>query len=104
MQAGRLRHRLVIQTPTETTDSMGGQTIAWNTLATVWATIAPLRGAEYMEAQAVEAAVSTRITIRYRADVTPRMRATWDGHTYEILDVVHDERRTMTEMMVKELL
>lgn len=104
MQIGRLRQRLVIQQATETTDSAGGHTPAWATLATVWATIAPLRGQEYLEAQAVESAVSVRITIRYRVDVTPRMRATWSGHIYEILDVVHDERRTMTEMMCKEIL
>ena len=52
MRAGELRHRIDIKVPTTTRDSVGSEVVSWTTLRTVWAAIWPLRGKEYLTAEA----------------------------------------------------
>lgn len=76
LNAGKLRHRIVIQSQQETQNSTTGAIIvAWVDLATVWAAIEPISAREYTVAQSEDSKVTTRITIRYRADLTAKMRA-----------------------------
>lgn len=75
LKAGKLRHRVVIQRPVETQNSTtGATTVTWQDVATVWAAIEPLSAREFIAAQAENSKVSTRITVRYRADLTHEMR------------------------------
>jgi SPP1 family predicted phage head-tail adaptor len=74
VQSGRLRHRVTIQSATETRDAVGAVTKTWATLASVWASVEPLGGREFFSASQVQSDVTTRIRIRYRADVTEKMR------------------------------
>ena len=53
MRAGELRHKLIIQTPTETADGLGGYSVAWDDAKTVWGALWPLRGREYLANQQV---------------------------------------------------
>lgn len=100
MQAGRLRHRVVIQQATESQNGFGEVTRSWSTYATVWAAVEPLQGQEFLDGRQLEAAVDTRIRIRHRSGVTQRMRATWSGHTYDVQSVIADatNRRQMLLM------
>lgn len=90
MQAGRLRHRIVIQNFTTSTDTYGEPIKTWATWATVWAAVEPLSGREYWNAQQVQSEVNTRIRIRLRDGVTPLMRVNWDGRLFDIENVVRD--------------
>lgn len=75
LNAGRLRHRVVIQRPVDTRDSSDGSVIrTWSNLATVWAAIEPLSAKEFIASQAEDSQVSTRIVIRYRDDISHEMR------------------------------
>ncbi len=74
MRAGDLRHRVTIQQLTTTRDAEGVTTETWTNVATVWAAVEPLQGREYFQAQAVNAEVTTRVRIRYRAGIVPTMR------------------------------
>ncbi len=74
MQSGRFRHRVTIEYATETRDSVGGVTQTWAELDQVWASVEPIQGREFFSASQVQSDVSTRIRIRYRADVTEKMR------------------------------
>lgn len=108
MRAGTLRHRVTLQTVTETRDADGGVSESWTDTATLWAAVEPLRGREYFSAKALQAEVTTRIRLRYRAGVVPKQRVTWlDGsttHTYDILEVIEpDTRRRELVLMCKEL-
>ena len=102
MLAPRLRHRVTIQNFTTTQDSnTGAITEGWadfddNVPAEVW----PLSGREFVAAQAVQAGVTTRITIRYQTGILPRMRVLHDGQTYNIQAVLPDQtlRRHLTLM------
>lgn len=105
MRAGWLRHRIALQTATPTQNAVGEPVDAWATTATVWGSVEPLRGREYIDQATAQAAVTTRIRIRYRSGVTPQMRATWDGHTYDIQAVVEVKtQRKELELMCNEVL
>lgn len=70
LEAGRLRHRVVIQKPVLTQDvDTGAMDTTWQDVATVWAAIEPLSVREMIAAQAEDSKVSARITIRYRNDL-----------------------------------
>lgn len=70
-----LRHKVTIQTPVETQNTYGEPEVSWRNVATgVWAGIEPLRGREYFAAKQMNAEVEARISLRWRADVTPKMR------------------------------
>lgn len=93
MRAGTLDRRLTIKAPVDGQDSMGGPTVTYTTLATVWAEKQDKGGREFMAAQQVNAEVTTQFRIRYRSDVTPEHRVTCDGLDFDILYVNEVGRR-----------
>lgn len=75
LSAGNLRHRVTIQRPVESQDeNTGAVDVVWQDVATVWASIEPLSVREFIAAQAEASKINTRIVIRYRADVSAKMR------------------------------
>ena len=98
--AHRLRHRVTIEQLATTRDEFGGVVESWGTVAIVPAEVWPLSGREFVAAQAEQAGVTTRITIRYQAGIEPAMRVTHDGKTYNIRAVLPDPtlRRHLTLM------
>ena len=98
--AHRLRHRITIEQKTAGADAWGQPVETWETVAIVPAEVWPLSGREYIAAQAEQAGVTTRITIRYQAGIEPAMRVTHDGKTYNIRAVLPDPtaRRHLTLM------
>lgn len=75
LNAGRLRHRVVIQSPVSTQDQDTGEAIiTWSNLDTVWAEIAPISAREFVASDREDSKVTTRITIRYRDDIDASMR------------------------------
>ena len=79
MRAGNLRHRVQIQSVTQTRDAFGGHTNAWATDATVWGSVEPLEGKELTEAQAVNARATVRVRIRAYPGLTPKHRIVFTG-------------------------
>lgn len=101
MSAGAMSERLTIQTAPETTDSQGGRSKAWSTLAPVWGELVPIGTSERMQANAVGSHVLYRFRIYTRADVTPSMRVLWtprwpasqSAQTLQITGVQHEPSR-----------
>lgn len=94
MMTANLRHRVLIQRQVEAQDPDNGAVIvSWQDVATVWSEISPLSAREFIAAQAEDSKVNTRITIRYRNDVTAKMRlyhASKDAY-YNIEGVLADK-------------
>lgn len=105
MLAPRLRHRITLQAKTVTQDTIGTAiTQSWaDWLAREPAEVVPLSGREFIQAGGKQAAVSARMTIRWRAGVVPTMRVIFDGGFYNIEAVLPDPtgRRWLT-LMVSE--
>jgi len=101
MQIGKLDRRVTIESVTLAADGYGGQVETWALLATVWAQVVPLTGRELFQAQQVNAEAEARFRIRWRSDVTPKMRIKHDGDTYEVLYVAEIGRREGLDIMTK---
>lgn len=104
MRAGTLRHRIVIESLTETPrNSFGAPARTWTTFATRWARVRPLRGKELFEAQQVYPSVDHAITLRHLDGVTAKMRVTFRGRIFDIKGVTTpDEREIQSDLMAKE--
>ncbi|WP_440225753.1 phage head closure protein [Dokdonella sp. MW10] len=101
MLTQRLRHRVDIEMPARVQDASGSLTDTWASYARrVPADVVPLSGREFIAAQAEQAGVTTRITIRLDAGVIPNMRIRHLGVVHNILAVLPDPsfRRHMTLM------
>lgn len=88
MRAGALRHFITIRQPVETQDGAGGLLTSWQNVANVWAEVVDLSGREYFSAQQVSSEVTTRIRIRYRSGVIPKMQVKDGDVDYDILAVL----------------
>ena len=103
IQSGRLRHRIVIQSPTETQDTYGEPIKTWATFLTTWASVEPIKGREYWESQQVNAEVTYKITMRHREGLNPKMRVSWDDRTFEIKNILNEyEKGRRLTLMVTE--
>lgn len=101
--AGRLRHRIKIQSLGLADDGMGGQTEAWSDMANVWASIEPLTGKELFIAQQVESNVTHKITMRYLAGITTKHRILFGSRVFEIVSIRDEEERNkVLEIFVTE--
>ena len=105
MRAGDLRHRVTIQQKSVVRDTYGEEDVTWTDVATVWGSVEPLQGREFIEAKQTQAEITTRIRMRYRSGILPEMRAVWDGHIYDIEAVIDvGGRKRELHLMCTEVL
>jgi len=105
VKIGELRNRITLQEYTISKDSFGAETETWSDVAQVWASIEPLSGREYFAAQQINAQISTKVTIRYRAGIKPTMRVLFGNRVYGILSVINTgEKNRELILMCKEVL
>ena len=114
MRAGRLRHRLVLQSKVANSparDEYGGASLSWSTQATVWGSIEPLAGQELFAQQQIQSETRVRIVLRYYAglDTTWRIKhfdASVSPQTakyYNIVEVIdRDARHQMLTLMCRQ--
>ncbi len=100
---GKLRHRVTLQSPTETRTATGDVVVAWVTEDTVWAAVEPLTGSEYLAVNQIQNDVSVRIVIRAYTGVVPAWRVVFGDRTYLIEAVLNeDERNAYMQLMCVE--
>lgn len=106
-QIGSMRHRVKVQKfGVASQNSFGEDTRAMQDAATVWASISPLSGREFFEAQKQNAEVTHKIMMRYRADVSlkPKDRIKFGARVFDILAVLNlDERKIWLTVMAREV-
>lgn len=100
MDPGKLNQRVTLQQRAAGEDAMGQANGAWQDVATVWAQVMPLRGREFFAAAQTQQELSIKVTMRYRAGVTPSMALLWQGQRYDITGVIQlGGRREWLEVM-----
>ena len=105
MQAGSLRHRVTIQALVNTPDTHGGNIETWVDVATVWAKIEPIRGREFWQAQQMNTALDTVVTIRYLGSINPLNRVLFGARRFKIHAVINpSEGRRELQLMCEELI
>jgi SPP1 family predicted phage head-tail adaptor len=93
LSAGKLREPLTIQRKATVSDGMGGFTTSWVTLATIRGDVRPLSGREALQAMQLQASVTHRVYIRYRADLKPADRLMMRGQPIQIRAILNVEMR-----------
>lgn len=96
MQAGKLQHRVIVQTVTETAQPSGEKRQTWSTLATVWAAVMPVGGSEPWNADQAQPNVTHTVTLRSggditRATVTPKNRILYGTRILNIVSITDEE-------------
>ena len=97
-----LRHVVSIQRESVAADGGGGGALTWTTVHTVRAEVLPLSGREQLHLQQLEAAVTHRVTTRWIAGVTPKMRLLFKGRPMNIRVAINLEERDLWLQMLCE--
>lgn len=83
---GSMNERIVIQTVSEAQSTSGFPAPTWSTFATVWANVQfGTSGADERILADRETSISPVLfTVRYRTDVTEKMRVSWRSDLFDI--------------------
>lgn len=93
MRAGRLRHRVSIQSLVATLNTTTGEvTDTWTEFASVKAAVEPVRASEFSSADQTQAKVLVNVIIRYRSGILSSMQVVHGDHTYQIQGILPDGR------------
>lgn len=104
MEAGKLRHRLQVQSYTEAQDTVGQSIKTWSLETTRYGEVQPLQGRELFNAQQVQPQTTHKVIMRYYA-LTPAHRLVFNNRTFDVLSVINkDERNLVTEVLCAERL
>ncbi|MFA5120004.1 phage head closure protein [Zavarzinia sp.] len=98
---GTLRERVTFQRPEIGDDGAGGGALSWADVATVWAAVEATTGSEPVAADARQAQVTWRITIRARAALSTDWRLLWRGMALDILAVLPAPRRDLVTLLAR---
>mgnify|MGYP003380035594 CR=1 FL=1 len=99
MNPGALDQRVTLERFTATQDTTGQMIEAWAPLASVWASLEPQAGREFIAAGAQQSELTTKIRIRHRPGITSSDRVIHDGTTYNIQSVI-DYRSQRRELVL----
>jgi SPP1 family predicted phage head-tail adaptor len=101
MIIGKLRHRLTLQSPTETRGATGEVLVAYSTDSTVWGSLRPLTGREVSASNQTVEEINYRAEIRYHSTIKSEWRVVNDSNTYEVVTVLNYDE--LNEYMILEL-
>lgn len=103
--SGELDRRIVIQQYSATKETDGSETYTWSTLATTWAKVeyfnTPTMTSEQYEADRNTATSKVQFTIRYRTDVTKKMRVSYGLQYFDILAINEVDRKVFLQLQTE---
>lgn len=99
MKAGDFRHRIIIQIPQRSKNTMGEWIDTFTTWQTVWAAIEPLAGSRLFQAQQANSEVTGIVRIRYLRGLLPTMRLSYEGRIFTIMSIVQP-KETRNEIQI----
>ena len=97
MEAGKLKHRLRLQSASKASDGLGQYTTTYSTDCTVWGAIWPQTGVEYVSHMLTQGEVIVKIRIRYKSGVVigNRFQKVIGSNIYNIKSVINWEERNV---------
>ena len=93
MRAGKLRHRLIIESPQRASDGAGGAVVTWTQVASIWAHVTPVSARELRSAGQRAEKLTHRITLRYRSGINATMRLVGEGRVFNIDAIINEDER-----------
>ena len=85
-------------------DDYRGHTSLWDDVATVWALVEPVSGREYYYAHQLKNAISHKIKIRYRDDISAELRIVFETRIMKIESIINlmEQERFMEIRCIEE--
>jgi SPP1 family predicted phage head-tail adaptor len=100
---GELTRRVVLEEVVRSPDGAGGATESWSAVATLFAAVRALSGAENFTFDRIDGRVTHEVVIRHRGDVRPAMRFRMGTRIFEIVAALDaDGRRRHLRCLVEE--
>ncbi|MGB4101347.1 MAG: phage head closure protein [Alphaproteobacteria bacterium] len=100
---GAMRARVVIQRENPVATGGGGYAPGWSDVASLWAQMEPLSGREVLQGARLEARVTHRAIVRYRADITAGMRLVYGTRLFRIHAALNlEERNHFIQLLLEE--
>ncbi len=87
MNIGRLDRKIVIEEPTNATNSIGEYVSTWTTFHTCFAGVTRFGGVEKLEASKTTATNRVRFKIRFFAGIEEDMRVVYNSKNYIITEI-----------------
>ena len=97
VKAGLLRHRIEIQSFTESRSDLGGVERSWVTDATRWASIVPMSDGELVEGEKVVTRGSHEIRMRFYSDLHETHRFSHEGRIFNIVSILDIDLRNKVQ-------
>jgi SPP1 family predicted phage head-tail adaptor len=95
MDFARLRNRITFIKPTNTQNETGENVSSFEEYITVWASVVPVTGKEYIESQKLRAETTYKIATRYIAGITTDMKIKYGDKIFEIVSVLNLNERNI---------
>lgn len=102
VNAGMLRHHLLIQRVVKLSDGQGGWTETWQDVATLPAKVEPVQGGEYWQGMRLQEHITHRATVRYYAGLDATMRAKLGSRVLNVRSVLDLEERHRWHVLMLE--
>lgn len=103
MDIGKLNKYVTLQQSTRVSDGMGGFTLTWADVDSVWAALWPVSANETIQANQTVMTISHRIRIRYRSVLKPNWRVKYGNRYFAIVSVINpEERNEWLDLLCKE--
>ncbi|KPK67833.1 MAG: hypothetical protein AMJ84_12260 [Acidithiobacillales bacterium SM23_46] len=105
MDAGKLRHKIQLQTASSVRSRSGSKRKSYTVYATIWAAIEPLSGRELEQAHILNRELTHKVTIRYRSGVEAAHRVKFGARIFDVNASRNlFEQNRWLELLCKELL
>ena len=102
MKAGKLRHKITIQYPSETRNDFGEVTSEWHDLVSLRAARRDLSGRQYWDAQHIHSEITTEFIIRPYPGIKSKFRIVDNsGAVFEIISPPLDPKGRGRELVLK---
>jgi SPP1 family predicted phage head-tail adaptor len=102
MQAGQLNRRLVLEAPVEVDDGAGGVTRSYQTVATIWAQVTPVRARAEVAADSLATLVTHRIVVRAPRAITTLNRFSDGARIFRVVAFRETADRRFLEFDAEE--
>jgi head-tail adaptor len=104
LEAGKLRHRVVLEQRSQDSGADGALSDTFTEVDEVWGGVEGVRGSVYAAGLQLEERITHRITLRWRSPTGFNfIRELETGHRYKVRDARDpDGRRSLLEIMAEE--
>lgn len=102
MNPGELRERVDVQRPSETRNSLGEVSQAWQTIETRYASVRSMSSRELMNAQQQGLSITHKVRMRHLPGLKATDRLLWRGRTLHIVSVVEYDNLSVHELLCEE--